>query len=180
MQRPSHPRDKWRDVVFGGVTLLVILADQFSKWWIRGHLSPNSVLFDAGLFQIARVHNTGAAFGLFRGHIMVLTIISFVGMVLILLFVFFLRRRWSFLDSRRLRVAIGLVMGGTIGNLIDRFFLHQVTDFIDFKVWPAFNVADSAICIGVGLYILSALWTHTHPLKEPAPTPPDSGATGAA
>jgi signal peptidase II len=158
MQRLSRPRDKWRDVVFGGIALLVILADQLSKWWIRGHVAANSVLFDAGFFQIARVQNTGAVFGIFKAYTPVLIILSFVSMAVILLFAFILKNRWSSLDSRLVRAAIGLVMGGTIGNQIDRLRLGSVTDFIDFKIWPAFNVADSAVNIGIIIFIFSIIF----------------------
>ena len=148
MQKVNRPRGKWRDVVFGGVALLVILADQLSKEWIRGHLAANSVLFDAGFFQIVNVQNSGAAFGIFRNHTPALIVISFVSMAVILLFVLVLHHRWTFLDRWPVRVAIGLVMGGTIGNQIDRLRLGHVTDFIDFKWWPAFNVADASAVIG--------------------------------
>jgi signal peptidase II len=136
-------------VVFGCIGLLVILADQLSKTWIRNNLDWGQSLFDAGFFQIVHVHNTGAAFGIFKDHSLTLTIVGFVGIVVILLLVFVLRSRWSFLDSMLVTSAIGLVMGGTIGNLIDRLRMGYVTDFMDFKVWPVFNVADASVTIGV-------------------------------
>ena len=149
MQKVSRPQGKWRNVIFGCVGLLVILADQLSKIWIRSNLARGQSLFDTGFFQLIHVHNTGAAFGIFRDHTLTLTIVAFVGIIVILLLVFVLRSRWPFLDSMLLMSAIGLVLGGTIGNLIDRLRLGYVTDFIDFKVWPAFNVADAAVTIGV-------------------------------
>jgi len=137
-------------MVLGCVGVLVVLADQMSKAWIRANLSTGQSLFDIEFFRIIHIHNTGAAFGLFQGHSFTLTILAFVGIVVILLLVFVLHSRWSFADSMLVRAAIGLVMGGTIGNLIDRLFNEgRVTDFIDFKVWPAFNVADSAVTVGV-------------------------------
>jgi len=149
MQKLNRPQGKWRNVVFGYVVLLVILADQLTKTWIRGSLARGQSLFDAGFFQIVHIHNTGAAFGIFKDQSLALTIVAFVGIVVILLLVFVLRRRWSFFDSMLVSSAIGLVLGGTVGNLIDRLRLGHVTDFIDFKVWPAFNIADSAVTIGV-------------------------------
>ncbi len=149
MQKVNRPRGKWRNVVFGCVGLLVILADQLSKAWIRANLARGQSFFDAGFFQIVNIRNTGAAFGIFKDHSLALTIVAFVGIAVILFLVFVLHSRWSFLDNILVRSAIGLVMGGTIGNLIDRLRLGYVTDFIDFKVWPAFNVADSAVTIGV-------------------------------
>jgi len=142
-------KGRWRNVVFGCIGLLVILADQLSKTWIRNNLAWGQSLFDAGFFQIVRVHNTGAAFGIFKDHSLTLTIVDFVGIVVILLLVFVLRSRWSFLNSMLVTSAIGLVIGGTIGNLIDRLRLGYVTDFMDFKVWPVFNVADASVTVGV-------------------------------
>ncbi len=149
MQKVNRPRGKWRHVVFGCIGLLVILLDQLSKTWIRGNLARGQSVFDAGFFQLVHVHNTGAAFGIFKGQSLALTIVAFVGIVIILLLVFSSYRRWPFLDSMLVMSAIGLVLGGTIGNLIDRLRLGYVTDFIDFKVWPAFNVADSSVTVGV-------------------------------
>jgi len=149
MQKVNHPQGKWRHVVFGSVGLLVVLVDQLSKTWIRDNLARGQSFFDAGFFQVVHVHNTGAAFGIFKGQSLALTIVAFVGIVVILFLVFSLHRRWPFLDSMLVMSAIGLVLGGTIGNLIDRLRLGYVTDFIDFKVWPAFNVADSAVTVGV-------------------------------
>ena len=149
MQKSSRPRGKWRDVVFGSIGLLVVIADQLSKAWIRVNLARGQSLFDIGFFQIVNVHNTGAAFGILKDHTLALTIVAFVGIIVILLLLFVLQSRWSFLDSLLVRSAIGLIIGGTIGNLIDRLHLGYVTDFIDFKVWPAFNIADSAVTVGV-------------------------------
>ena len=149
MQKVDRPQGKWRNVVFGCVVLLVILADQLSKTWVRASLARGQSLFDTGFFQVVHVHNTGAAFGIFKDHALTLTIVAIVGVVVILLLVFVLHSRWSFFDSMLVRSAIGLVLGGTVGNLIDRLRLGHVTDFIDFKVWPAFNIADAAVTIGV-------------------------------
>jgi signal peptidase II len=150
MEKLRRPQDKWRDVVFGSVALFVVIADQLTKALIRVNHNPGDVLFNAGIFRIIHVQNTGAAFGIFKGNSLALIITASIGIIIILLMVFLVRRRWSFLDSMWVRVGIGLVMGGTIGNnLIDRIRLGYVTDFIDFKFWPAFNVADSAVTVGV-------------------------------
>jgi len=134
MQRVNRPRGKWRDIVFGCIVLLVVLADQLSKTWIRANLDRGESLFDTGF--------------LFKDHSQTLLIVSIIGIIAILLLVFVLRSRWPFLDSMLVISAIGLVMGGTIGNQIDRIRLGHVTDFIDFKVWPAWNVADAAVTVG--------------------------------
>lgn len=148
MQKVHRPRDNWRDVVFGGIVLLVVLADQLTKTWIRTNLAFGQSIQDVGFFRILHVHNTGASFGLFKDHSLTLTIVAIIGIVVILALVFLLRSRWSFYDSMLVRSGIGLVMGGTIGNLVDRLRIGHVTDFLDFKIWPVFNIADASAVVG--------------------------------
>jgi signal peptidase II len=148
MQKEHRLPNKWRDVVFGSIVLLVVIADQLSKWWIKTNLAVGQSLFDAGFFQIIHVRNTGAAFGLFKHHTSAIIVVVFIEIVVILLIVYLLRNRLSFLDSMLMRIGMGLVTGGAIGNQIDRLRLGDVTDFIDFKVWPAFNAADSSAVVG--------------------------------
>ncbi len=148
MQKEHHLRDNWRDVVFGGIVLLVVLADQLTKTWIRANLAFGQSISDVGFFRILHVHNTGAAFGMFKDHAFTLTIIDIIGIVVILFLALLLRSRWSFYDGVLVRIGMGLVMGGTIGNLIDRLRIGHVTDFLDFKIWPVFNVADASAVVG--------------------------------
>jgi signal peptidase II len=143
---------RWRDAVFAGIAVLVVVADQLSKWWITAHLAIGESLVDYGFFRIVRGQNTGAAFGIFEGHSLIFTIVDFVGIAALLALVLGFSRRWPFLDKMWVRAGIGLILGGTIGNLIDRLRFGKVTDFLDFKLWPAFNVADA--CITVGAVIL--------------------------
>ena len=160
MQKVHRPLDKWRDVVFGGIALLIVIADQLSKIWIRTNLEVGETLFDVGFFRIVYVQNTGAAFGIFKGNSIILGIVSSIGIIVILLLVFIYRKRWPFLDNLTVRIALGLILGGTIGNLIDRLFIGYVTDFIDFKVWPVWNVADNAAVVGeiiLAVYIIYML-----------------------
>ena len=148
MQKENRPRGKWRLIVFGCFGLLLILADQLSKTWIRASLERGETLFDAGFFQIVHSQNTGVIFGLFKDHLATVRIIACVGIVLIVgLFIYFYKR-WPFLHGRLVQLALLLVICGTIGNQIDRFWLGYVIDFIDFKVWPVFNIADSCTTIG--------------------------------
>ncbi len=152
MPKLHHLPNK-RDIIFLGIALLVVIVDQLSKLWITANMSPGESLFDVGFFQIVYVQNTGAAFGIFQGHPLIFTIFDFVGIAAFLFLVLFLSCRWSFLDKMWVRSAIGLILGGTIGNLIDRLRLGQVTDFLDFKIWPTFNVADASITVGVIILI---------------------------
>jgi signal peptidase II len=139
----------WRDVVFGSIALIVVIADQFTKSWIRTNLAMGEVLVDKGFVQIVHVQNTGASFGIFKGHTPIIIAAVFLEMILILSIVYLFRSRLSFLDSMLMRVGAGLIFGGAIGNQVDRLLLGHVTDFIDFKVWPAFNVADASAVVGV-------------------------------
>jgi signal peptidase II len=154
MQKLRRPQDNWRVIIFCSVAVFVVIADQLTKALIRAALLPGQVFYDAGFFRIIHVQNSGASFGLFEGHSLVIVITSIIGLLVILSLVFFFRSRWSFLQSNWVIVAMALVTGGIIGNnLIDRLRQGHVTDFLDFKVWPAFNVAD--MCISVGVVLLA-------------------------
>lgn len=148
MHKEDRLRGKWLTVAYGGLGLLLILADQLSKTWIRANLERGEVLFDAGLFQIIHSQNTGAIFGMFQDHLATIRIVALVGIVLIVLLYIYFYRRWPFLQGRLVQLALLLMICGTIGNQIDRFWLGFVTDFIDFKIWPVFNVADSLTTVG--------------------------------
>lgn len=108
-------------------------------------------------FSIAHVQNTGAVFGIFTNQAFLLTIIAIVGLVVILLFSRYLPQS-NILST----IALGLLFGGAVGNLIDRIRFGYVTDFILFRLWgdfywPAYNVADSAISVGVIVLIIFLL-----------------------
>ena len=147
--------------------LIVVVLDQFTKLWVRETFiyggEPQVMI--PGFFNLVYVRNPGAAWGMLGGQQAILILLSIV--VLILLAVFHRRFLNPTLDHR---IALGLMIGGILGNLIDRIKLGWVTDFLDFQFgtyhWPSFNVADSAICIAVGIYLLSALWHSSHPLKN--------------
>ena len=149
MRKLHRLQDKWRDIVFGSIALLVVIADQLSKAWIRANLTPGQVLVDKGFLQIIHVQNTGASFGIFKDHTLIIIVAVFIEIILILFIVYLFRNRLSFIDSMLMRTGAGLIIGGAIGNQIDRIRLGRVTDFIDFKFWPAFNVADASAVVGV-------------------------------
>ena len=153
MQKVNRLQGKWRNVVFFLTALVVLAADQLSKMWIRAYPEGQS-LFEAGFFRITHISNTGAAFGLFRGQSFALTIVALVGIVLLLFFVLLIYRRFPHLNNllSTVGLGLGLVLGGAIGNLIDRLRLGYVTDFIDFGFWPVFNIADSAIVVGAIMF----------------------------
>ncbi len=150
MQKVNSLQGKWRNVVFFFTSaLLLVAADQISKLWIRSNLAIGESLFEVGFFRLTRVHNTGAVFGLFQGQSFPLTIIALVGVAALLLYALFFHRKLPFLDNRLGKLALGLVLGGTVGNLIDRLRLGYVTDFIVVGIWPAYNIADPAIVVGI-------------------------------
>jgi len=160
MQKANYPQGKWRNVVFFLTALLVVVADQLSKLWIRSNLLVGQSLFEVGIFQIIRFPpNTGVAFGLFRDHSFLLIIVALLGVAALLLYALLIYRRFPFLDSLLGRLSLGLILGGTIGNLIDRLNpnLGGVTDFISIGIWPAFNIADATIVVGIILFAYSLL-----------------------
>lgn len=139
------------------VALYVVLLDQASKEWVRNAFSLHeSVPLIPGFFNLTYIRNTGAAWGMFSGQNLALSVLAFVMLVALVLF-----RRKLLPPGRLHRMALGLLCGGIVGNLFDRLRLDYVTDYLDFYVrswhFPAFNIADASICTGVGIYILGTL-----------------------
>jgi signal peptidase II len=156
------------------IALLVISVDQITKQLVKWLLpqGDEKIIID-GFFRFVHWENTGAAWSMFPGKNYVLAIIGVVALVVLF------RSRHHF-DAHTLlgQVALGLIFGGIIGNLVDRVFVGHVTDFLYFYVqrrgasevgFPAFNVADSAICIGVGL-IFMVSWKGDKSPAKPAQT----------
>ena len=159
----------------GLVALVIVGLDQLTKLLVLKYLgyAQEKVIID-GFFKLVHWANTGAAWSLFRGNNNLLAIVALVALV-----VLFLSRHHF--DSRTLlgQFAFGLIFGGIVGNLIDRLVRGHVIDFLYFFVqqrggevgFPAFNVADSAICTGVGL-IFIITWRSE---RNPAPVEPVAG-----
>jgi signal peptidase II len=157
MRKVDSPLDKWRGVVLGLSFLLVITADQLTKiLWIESY-KVGEVIYQLGFFQITHTQNTGASFGIFQGHSSALMIVEIVGIIILLAIAFYIYRRLPYLVSLLNTIAFSLILGGTVGNLIDRLRIEHVTDFIDIGIWPVFNVADSAITIGVIVIMFSLI-----------------------
>ena len=159
------------------VALCVVLLDQASKEWVRGAFSLHeSIPVIPGFFHLTYIRNTGAAWGLFSGQNIALSALALVMLAVLVAF-----RRKILPPGRVHRVALGLLCGGIVGNLFDRLRLDYVVDFLDFFVrsshFPAFNVADSAICIGVGIYVLGTLLVQAPDSAPPARgEPPETPA----
>jgi len=145
----------------------ILALDQASKFWVRGAFyHGESWIVAPAFFSLTYVRNNGAAWGLLGGLNGWLAALSVVLLILLVVF----RRRWL-CDSLAHRIALGGLIGGILGNLTDRVRLAYVVDFLDFhcRGWhfPAFNVADAAICISVGLYLLTN--TSPRPASPRAP-----------
>ena len=152
MPKVSNVPDKRQIFLLSLITLLVVAADQLTKIWIQTHLDVNESLPETGWLRLTHVQNTGAAFGLFQGQSFPLMIVGMVGVCVLLVCALFIYRRFPFLDNALGAVALSFILGGTIGNLIDRLRFGYVTDFIDLGFWPAFNIADSAIVVGTVMF----------------------------
>ena len=141
---------------------LIIVADQLTKWLIMSRFSLYEIkVVVPGFFNLTYLHNTGAAFGLLANANPAWRPYFFIGIALLaLVFVFFAFRQYRH-RSAVYMFALAFIAGGAVGNLIDRVRFGSVVDFLDFYVsgyhWPAFNVADSAIVVGVGLFLLASL-----------------------
>jgi signal peptidase II len=154
-----HPRD--------GLYLLLVLAviglDQLLKWVIRHSVERGEAWPGDWPVHIVHITNTGAAFGMFQNAGPLLVVTSLIGMAAILVYLF----NPGFAHPA-MRAGLALMFGGAVGNLIDRIYSGEVVDFIKFPHFPAFNVADSSITIGV----LLLLWAMTR-----EPTPPSENAS---
>lgn len=143
--------------------LFVVVVDQLTKLWIMSSLPLyGKRIIVPGVFNLVHVTNTGAAFGLLAGEHAWWRQIFFIVVALVALMAIFVAYRQSKARVPVFITAVGLIAGGAIGNLIDRIRFGAVVDFLDFYVksyhWPAFNVADSAITVGVGLFLVHTLF----------------------
>jgi signal peptidase II len=139
-----------RDAPFFLIALGVVVLDQITKGIVRNALDLYEAWPEPDMFvNIVYFTNSGAAFGILQGQTLFLIGTSLVGLAAIVLYYLF-----PPMEHGLLRVALGLQLGGAIGNLIDRIRFGEVTDFINFRFWPAFNVADASISIGV----VTILW----------------------
>lgn len=147
-----HPRSfSEGPVVFYSVLLLTLALDQLTKFLaLRGLSQIDTVEIIPRVFHLTLVHNTGIAFGFFRQHPSIL--LSLITLSLIFLFLW---GRNMPKENKTERFALALILGGAVGNWFDRLRFGAVIDFLDFRVWPVFNLADSAITIGVTLFAWS-------------------------
>ncbi|HEY7397419.1 MAG TPA: signal peptidase II [Gaiellaceae bacterium] len=154
----------WQWAGLLAVAVAAIVADQVTKHVVVSTLALDESVHVVGPLSIHHVQNTGIAFGFFAGATSIVTIVTAVAIVWML--TFFARS-----GSRHpvLPAALGLLAGGSISNLVDRARLGHVTDFIDFRFWPAFNLADSFIVVGVAI-LLAALVATDRSTRPPRRT----------
>ena len=139
------------------LSFAIVVSDQVTKHAVRYNFSPGeSAVVIPHFFDLTYVRNTGAVWGALQNQNEWLAVVSIAALALIVLFHNYLSGGLVVYAS-----ALGCISGGIVGNLIDRVKLGWVTDFLDFywnaSHWPSFNIADSAICIGVGLYLFASL-----------------------
>lgn len=157
--RSASPADEPTRMPYLLLALAVLAADQWSKWAVERHLAPGaSTPVIPGLLDLTHVRNTGVAFGLLPAGGDTLRTLGLVGLGLLSLGVVLWIFRRTPVADRLLLTALGLILGGAVGNLLDRLAAGAVTDFIDFYVggwhWHTFNVADSAITVGIACMLL--------------------------
>lgn len=154
--------------LFYVVAVVALLVDQASKWWIKANLPLGATIeVWPGVFHLEHVQNMGAAWGYFHGQraFLILFSLAIVGGIV-------MWSRDAVSHGRAAAAGLGLILGGAVGNLIDRVFLGAVTDFLDLdtqwavvSTFPVFNVADSALTVGVAVLLLSYIWP-SHGAKE--------------
>ena len=159
------------------VAALVVALDQLTKQVVKHYLlQDEDKEIIPGFFKFVHWGNTGAAWSLFSGKNAVLAVVGVVALV-----VLFRSRHHFDAHTKMGQVALGLIFGGILGNLADRLIDHQVTDFLYFYLdrrgtgagtigFPAFNVADSAICVGVGLIFIASFRSERPSASAPTGT----------
>jgi len=152
---PIKRREK-QSLVSLVVILLILVFDQCSKALVVLNLTiGESIPLIKGVLHITYVKNTGAAFGLFKNSTQVFSVISIVTVTFISVLIFRSITKGRFQSRPVFDYGMILILSGALGNLIDRLRLSYVIDFIDVRIWPVFNIADSSITIGTILILIS-------------------------
>ncbi|MBI2101111.1 signal peptidase II [Candidatus Woesearchaeota archaeon] len=145
--------NKKNTLVFS-TALLIVILDQFTKFLVNQNFQLNqSIPLIKNILHITYITNTGSAFGLFKGLNWFFVLFS----IIVIIIIFYYLKKAVKNNEKLTQFAVGLLLGGTIGNLIDRIAYGAVIDFIDFRIWPVFNIADSAVTISIVLLVV-LLW----------------------
>lgn len=136
------------------IAVFFLIIDLVTKIVIDNYLDLNeSITIIPGFFHFTKIYNDGASWSLFSGHPLILILVTFIILVILLIY------QYKFIPKWRNAMAFGLLYGGIIGNLIDRMLYGYVIDFLDFKIfnfnYPVFNIADIGIVIGILLLIIA-------------------------
>ena len=169
--------------VFFVLAVIVVILDQVTKHWAKTALAGDRIItIIPNFWQMHLAHNEGAAFSMFSGHTGKLALFSIGVSVILTLWAWRIKP-----GEQGMRVALGLILGGAVGNIIDRVWLGAVVDFIQWHwmykyFYPTFNIADSAICVGIGLMVVASLRIPSPgkdaPKVDPGANPaPKSGST---
>lgn len=145
----------------------VIIFDQITKYWVLGFLGVSAYIPFGDYFNIVRAWNTGVSFSMLNDYGNAgAWLLSGLAVVIVIMLFFWLRKE----NSRVIQIALGMIMGGAVGNVIDRIRFGAVFDFLDVHIgdhhWPAFNAADSFICIGAAIIIAEAVVAKIRKEKE--------------
>jgi signal peptidase II len=150
---PATLSPRLKRALFFGSAAIVVALDQATKMTVRTWLDRGESWPDADWpVRIRHVANSGAAFGILEDQTVFLIVMAFIGLAAIYLYY-----RYPPFDHWVVPIAIGMMLGGAMGNLLDRVRAGEVTDFIDFPRYPAFNVADSSIFVGIAIIIFGYL-----------------------
>lgn len=145
------------------IAIVVFLFDQLAKKYILKSLSlGQSIPVIKNIFHLTLVDNSGVAFGLFKNRQTFFIIITSIVILYIALALFFNRKQ----NNLSRRIAFGLILGGACGNLLDRLRHGFIVDFFDLRIWPVFNIADSAITAGIFLLALDFIMRPTQEAKD--------------
>lgn len=163
---------KAHDLALPVIALAVLIADQASKAWVTKNIPLNTIreiIPQLGQwFVLTHITNSGAAFGLFPQLGLVFTFVALgVSFVIVAYYRSIPAGQWL------VRISLGLQLGGAIGNLIDRLRFGHVIDMLYLRFWPVFNLADSAIVLGVTLLMWHLVWTSPQKIQAPAIAPAD-------
>jgi signal peptidase II len=157
-EQPKRPRAsplrlRWRrDLLFFSTAAAVLALDQVTKHVIRATLDQGEAFPEGWPVRFVNVANTGAAFGILQEQNAFLVVTTAIGVAAILLYYWYPPFEHAIMTA-----AVGMILGGAVGNLSDRLRLGEVTDFIDFPHYPSFNVADSSIVVGVAVLVIFLL-----------------------
>ncbi len=166
MQNPK--KNAWQNVMLLiCIAVPMLLLDWGTKWLVQNYITQGTETIQVipGFFNLRHDRNTGAAFGVLAGHRFLLILITIVALIFI--FTYYLRFR----ESRWMQVSLGFLLGGALGNFIDRLYLGEVIDFLQFGIvsqglfWPTFNVADISVCIGAAMLIVYLFRNRQHNLQ---------------